>query len=57
MGEMAPRRGPFEGNKQRGGGKFRCCESDINVWVRNGRNVAFRTECMVMMNLPARFIS
>ena len=33
------------------------CESDINVWVRNGRNVAFRTECMVMMNLSVRFIS
>ena len=33
------------------------CEADINVWVRNGRNVAFRTECIFMMNLSARFIS
>jgi len=25
------------------------CEADINVWVRKGRNVTFKTGCIVML--------
>lgn len=58
MGEMGPRRVPLRVISRGPAASFGVnCKADINVWVRNGRDVAFRTECTVMMNLSARFIS
>jgi hypothetical protein len=52
MGEMAPRRLLLRVISRWVAESFDVnCEADMNVWVRNGRNVAFRTEY-----LSARFI-